>query len=194
MNEIIAGVDEAGVCPIAGPVVAAAVILNPAQGIYKLRDSKQLSIKDRETLFAKIQTRALAYSVGIATVEEIDQLNIFHATMLAMQRAILGLTLQPTQVLIDGRSCPKTSIPSKAIVRGDQLIKSISAASIIAKVTRDQMMRDYHTEFPNYHFDKHKGYPTKEHQRLLSTFGTCPIHRRSFALVKAQLTIQANNT
>jgi len=184
MAEIIAGVDEAGVCPIAGPVVAAAVILNPERGIYKLKDSKLLSPKQREDLYEKITERALAFSVGLATVEEIDDLNIFHATMLAMARAIKGLTLHPSLVLIDGRSAPKIEYTMKPIVGGDRTVKIISAASIIAKVTRDQMMRDYHVQFPKYNFAKHKGYPTKEHQGLLSQFGACPIHRRSFARVK----------
>ena len=161
MIEILAGVDEAGVCPIAGPVVAAAVIMNPEHQVYKLRDSKLLSAKQREILYQKITERALDFSVGIASVEEIDRLNIFHATMLAMERAIKGLSLKPSQVLIDGRSTPKIDFNMKAIVGGDRIVKIISAASIIAKVTRDKIMCDYHEQFPDYHFDKHKGYPTK---------------------------------
>lgn len=189
MSELIAGVDEAGVCPIAGPVVAAAVILNPQMGVYKLRDSKILNAKQRETLYEKIIQRALAFSVGIASVEEIDDLNIFHATMLAMKRAISGLTIVPTKVLIDGRSSPKIEILTQTIVGGDKKIKSISAASIIAKVTRDKLMTEFHRTYPDYHFDKHKGYPTKLHQVSLEKFGVSPIHRRSFARVKKRLLI-----
>lgn len=187
MTELIAGVDEAGVSPIAGPVVAAAVILNPKQGIYKLRDSKILTSDQRDLLYEKINTRALAVSVGIASVEEIDQLNIYHATMLAMQRAIIGLQITPSMVLIDGRGKPKIDLPFETIVDGDKLVKSISAASIIAKVTRDAMMKDFHQQYPVYNFHKHKGYPTKNHKQLLQEHGVCPIHRRSFAAVKARL-------
>lgn len=193
MNKLIAGVDEAGVSPIAGPVVAAAVILNPNQMIYKLRDSKILSIKQREILYEKIQKKALSISVGIASVEEIDRLNIFHATMLAMERAIKGLHVTPSLILIDGRSSPKISLPVKTIVDGDQIVKSISAASIIAKVTRDKIMKNFHFQFPNYNFDKHKGYPTKEHQYCLRTHGVCPIHRRSFSRVKNQIKDEEKN-
>ena len=190
MNEIIAGVDEAGVSPLAGPVVAAAVILNPKHAVYKLRDSKILSANQREILYKKIQERALSVGVGIASVAEIDLLNIFHATMLAMERAIKALTITPSLILIDGRSIPKIDLAMKPIVEGDRLIKCISAASIIAKVTRDQMMRDYHNEFPAYHFDKHKGYPTKDHQRCLAKHGPCPIHRRSFARVRNHIIVE----
>lgn len=193
MSEIIAGVDEAGVCPIAGPVVAAAVILNPEKMVYKLRDSKILSAKQREILYEKIYQRALSVGVGIATVEEIDRLNIFHANMLAMQRAIEALSLAPSLILIDGRAAPKVAWPTKTIVGGDRIVKSISAASIIAKVTRDQMMKEYHLAYPNYQFDKHKGYPTKEHQKHLVAFGACPIHRRSFARVRANLKVETDN-
>lgn len=184
MSQYIAGVDEAGVCPLAGPVVAAAVILNPDKQIYKLRDSKILSPLQRETLYKKITERALDFSIGIANVEEIDQLNIFHATMLAMERAIQGLTLTPIMILIDGRSTPKINQPMKPIVGGDKIVKSISAASIIAKVTRDRIMENFHKEYPNYRFDKHKGYSTKVHQELLKQFGPCSIHRRSFARIR----------
>ncbi|HVY53725.1 MAG TPA: ribonuclease HII [Gammaproteobacteria bacterium] len=184
MKELIAGVDEAGVGPLAGPVVAAAVILNPKQNIYKLRDSKILSAIQRDNLYFKIQNKALAVGLGIASVEEIDQLNIFHATMLAMERAIKSLSLKPSMVLIDGRSCPKSAYPMKAIVQGDRLVKTISAASIIAKVTRDRIMEDLHVKFPHYNFAKHKGYSTKEHQRFLTQHGPCEIHRRSFLRVQ----------
>lgn len=187
MIELIAGVDEVGVGPIAGPVVAAAVILNPNQVVYKLRDSKILSVKQREILFERIKAKALDISIGIAAVEEIDRLNIYHATMLAMERAIKGLKLTPSLILIDGRASPRIDFNVKTIVRGDQTEKSISAASIIAKVTRDRMMDDFHLQFPNYNFGKHKGYSTKEHQKLLLQHGACPIHRRSFLRVKELL-------
>lgn len=190
MTEIIAGVDEAGVCPIAGPVVAAAVILNPKRKIYKLNDSKLLSAKQRETLYKKIIERSISYSIGIASVEEIDRLNIFHATMLAQERAIIGLTIKPSQVLIDGRVGPKISYNIKTIVGGDRIVKIISAASIIAKVTRDKIMGEYHEQYPDFLFDKHKGYPTKEHQKRLQEFGVSPIHRRSFNRVKNRLAFE----
>lgn len=187
MTDIIAGVDEAGVCPIAGPVVAAAVILDPKHKVYKLKDSKILSVQQREILYKKITERALNYCVGIASVEEIDRLNIYHANMLAISRAIMGLTLKPTHVLIDGKNKPKIDYNMQTIVGGDRTVKIISAASIIAKVTRDRIMHDYHQQYPNYRFDKHKGYPTKEHQNYLHEFGVCPIHRRSFNRIKNRL-------
>jgi ribonuclease HII len=189
MIEIIAGVDEVGVSPIAGPVVAAAVILNPKHKVYKLRDSKILSREQREALYAKIIERALDYSIGVATVREIDRINIFHATMLAMERAIRGLSLSPHLILIDGRALPKIDFNMKAIVGGDKKVKVISAASIVAKVIRDRMMEDFHGDFPHYHFNNHKGYPTKEHQAKLQTHGVCPIHRRSYARVKDRLNV-----
>lgn len=184
MNTIIAGVDEAGVGPIAGPVVAAAVILNPAKKIYKLRDSKILSPKQREVLYEKIMQEALSVGVGIASVKEIDNLNIFHANMLAMQRAVLNLKIKPELVLIDGRSKPSIDLPMQAIVGGDKTVKCISAASIIAKVTRDRLMDDYHEKLPEYCFDKHKGYSTKQHHELVCLHGISSIHRRSFSFVK----------
>lgn len=187
MITLIAGVDEAGVSPIAGPVVAAAVILDPTRKIYKVRDSKLLSPQNRERLYEKITSRALAYSIGIATVEEIDRLNIYHATMLAMERAIKGLSLEVTLILIDGNRAPKINYPMKTIVGGDRLIKTISAASIIAKVTRDRLMREFHNVYPVYNFAQHKGYPTKEHKRLLKLYGVSPIHRQSFTAVKNEL-------
>lgn len=188
VTKIIAGVDEVGVGPLAGPVVAAAVILDPDYKIYKLRDSKILTANQREILFEKIQKKALSISLGMASVEEVDELNIFHATMLAMERAIKGLTLVPELIMIDGRSSPKISLPVQTIVGGDKTVKSISAASIIAKVTRDRLMNEYHHQFPDYRFDKHKGYSTKEHQALLKQFGACPLHRRSFQRVKNVIT------
>ena len=181
---LIAGVDEVGVGPIAGPVVAAAVILDPNKAIYKLRDSKLLTAKQREALYVRIMKNALSVSVGMASVAEIDTLNIFHATMLAMQRAINNLSISPTLIQVDGRSKPSVNIPVEAIVGGDRTIKCISAASIIAKVTRDRMMTEYHGEFPNYYFDRHKGYSTKLHQELVIQHGICPIHRTSFSFIK----------
>ncbi|MBA3536606.1 MAG: ribonuclease HII [Tatlockia sp.] len=183
LSYLLAGVDEAGVSPIAGPVVAAAVILDPNRKIYKIRDSKLVSAINRERLYAKITSRALAYSVGIATVEEIDRLNIHYATMLAMERAIRGLPLKATLILIDGNRAPKIDYPMKTIVSGDRLIKTISAASIIAKVTRDRLMIEYHKVYPFYSFAQHKGYKTKEHQMLLKQFGVSPIHRQTFTAV-----------
>ncbi|MBA2657194.1 MAG: ribonuclease HII [Tatlockia sp.] len=183
----MAGVDEAGVSPLAGPVVAASVILDPNRRIYKIRDSKLVNPINRERLYAKITSRALAYSIGIATVEEIDQLNIYHATMLAMERAIKGLALKATLILIDGNRAPKIDYPMKTIVGGDRLIKSISAASIIAKVTRDRLMREFHLIYPDYNFAQHKGYSTKQHELLLKQFGACPIHRQTFSAVKNEL-------
>lgn len=184
VTELIAGVDEAGVGPIAGPVVAAAVILNPEKKIYKLRDSKILSPKERDILFQRISDKALCVGVGIANVEEIDHLNIFHATMLAMQRAILNLKIQPQLILIDGRSKPPINLPMQAIVGGDKTVKCISAASIVAKVTRDKLMTDYHKSYPHYHFAQHKGYSTKLHQKLVSLHGISDLHRRSFSFIK----------
>lgn len=184
---MIAGVDEVGVGPLAGPVVAAAVILDPQHKVYKLRDSKILTPEIREILYARIMERALDVSIGIANVQEIDTLNIFHATMLAMERAIKGLTLTPSLILIDGRSKPKMDLPIKPIVRGDQTEKPISAASIIAKVTRDRLMTNFHEEYPLYHFNEHKGYSTKKHQRAILEHGICPLHRRSFQFVKNYL-------
>ncbi|MBA2710522.1 MAG: ribonuclease HII [Tatlockia sp.] len=186
LGKVVAGVDEAGVSPLAGPVVAAAVILDPDNRIYKLKDSKLLNPAQREHLFSRIYSKALAVSVGIASVEEIDRLNIYHATMLAMERAIRGLKLDSELILIDGMRKPKIQYPMKTIIRGDQLIKAISAASIIAKVTRDRIMTEYHHAFPLYNFAKHKGYPTKEHQILLQQYGVSPIHRQSFAMVRRQ--------
>lgn len=190
MKKIIAGVDEVGVGPIAGPVVAAAVILDPRNMIYKLRDSKILTPAQREVLYTRINQKALAISIGVATVEEIDQLNIYHATLLAMERAIKSLSIAPELILIDGRATPKIDYNMQALVGGDGIEKSISAASIIAKVTRDRMMEKFHLQFPCYQFNKHKGYSTKEHQALLKTFGPSPIHRRSFTRVKALLTLE----
>lgn len=188
---MVAGVDEAGVGPIAGPVVAAAVILNPAKKIYKLRDSKILSPEWREKLYLKIIDNALCVATGIASVEEIDTLNIFHATLLAMQRAIINLKIPPGLILIDGRGKPSLNLPMETIIGGDKTVKCISAASIIAKVTRDRIMDNYHLQFPVYSFNQHKGYSTKLHQKLVTIHGISSIHRRSFSFVKRFLEIES---
>jgi len=180
----IAGVDEAGRGPLCGPVYAAAVILDPLRPIDGLNDSKKLSEKKREALAPLIRERALAWAVGIATVEEIDRLNILHATMLAMRRAVEGLAVPPDQVLIDGnRVPPGLTVPARAIVGGDASEAAISAASILAKTGRDHEMMALAALYPQYGIAKHKGYPTAEHLAALRIHGPSPIHRRSFAPV-----------
>jgi ribonuclease HII len=180
----IAGVDEAGRGPLCGPVYAAAVILDPARPIDGLNDSKKLSEKKREALAPLIRERALAWAVGIATVEEIDRLNILHATMLAMRRAVEGLAVPPDQVLVDGnRIPPGLTVPARAIVGGDASEAAISAASILAKTGRDHEMMALAALYPQYGIAKHKGYPTAEHLAALRIHGPSPIHRRSFAPV-----------
>jgi ribonuclease HII len=186
-GEIVCGVDEAGRGPLAGPVVAAAVILDPARPIVGLDDSKALSAKKREQLYIEIVERAQAYCVASASVEEIDTLNILHATMLAMKRAVEGLAVLPTLAKIDGNRCPTLAIRSEAIIGGDALVPSISAASILAKVTRDRMLVDLHASFPLYGFDVHSGYGTPKHLAALREHGPCEHHRRSFAPVRAAL-------
>lgn len=182
-NNWIAGIDEAGRGPLAGPVIAAAVILNPNKPIPGLNDSKKLSEKQRENLFAIIQEEALAWAVGRAESDEIDKVNILQATFLAMQRAFSGLKITPCIALIDGNQAPKLSCTIKTIVGGDALEPAISAASILAKVTRDREMMQLDKQFPNYGFAKHKGYPTAAHIKALQQFGPCEIHRRSYAPV-----------
>lgn len=186
-DRVIAGVDEAGRGPLAGPVVAAAVILNPKLPIAGLADSKKLTENQRNKLAEQIKLNALAYAIAQASVEEIDSLNILQASLLAMQRAIAQLAVVPTQVLVDGNKLPVLNIPAKAIVKGDSLIPAISAASILAKVTRDAMMVEYHQQFPNYSFHIHKGYGTKRHIAEIMEFGCLVIHRRSFNPVKKLL-------
>jgi len=181
--EIIAGVDEVGRGPLAGPVVAAAVILDPANPIEGLKDSKKLSAVKRETLSEIIQKQSMSYAFGEASVEEIDALNILQASLLAMQRAVNNLLITPTKILIDGNRCPNLSIPAEAIIKGDQKIPAISAASIIAKVKRDAMLVDYDKQFPGYGFAIHKGYPTKQHLLALEELGPTIIHRKSFGPV-----------
>jgi len=183
----VAGVDEAGCAPLAGPVVAAAVILDRTSFPRGIDDSKLLPEPAREALYLKL-TRVAAWGVGIADVEEIDVLNIFWARMLAMQRAVDALGVEPAMVLVDGNRCPRWERPSVAIVEGDARCRSIAAASIVAKVTRDRMMADYARDYPGYGWETNKGYPTPEHQRALRALGPTPLHRRSFAPVR-QLTL-----
>lgn len=181
----IAGVDEAGRGPLAGPVVAAAVILDPAAVPDGLRDSKKLSAGRRELLATEIRASALAWSVAWCDREEIDVLNILNASLLAMTRAVAGLRCEPGFVQVDGNRCPRLTMPVEAIVRGDGLIPAISAASILAKVARDDLMRRLHVQYPVYGFDRHKGYPTALHLECLGRYGPSPQHRRSFAPVRA---------
>lgn len=180
----IAGVDEVGRGPLVGAVVTAAVILDPARPIVGLADSKKLSEKRRLALYDEIVEKALSWSLGRAEPEEIDRLNILHATMLAMQRAVAGLHISPDFVLIDGNRCPALAMPSMAVVKGDSLVREISAASIIAKVTRDREMSELDVLFPQYGFAQHKGYPTALHMEKLAQHGVTPHHRRSFAPVR----------
>ena len=183
-DDVVCGVDEAGRGPLAGPVVAAAVILDPARPIRGLNDSKLLTVQARETLYERIVERSLAWSVASATVEEIDTLNILHATMLAMRRAVEGLSIVPTLAKIDGNRCPVMPVRSEAVIGGDALVPSISAASIIAKVTRDHMLVELHQRHPHYGFDAHAGYGTPQHLEALRVHGPCEHHRRSFAPVR----------
>ncbi len=187
MNGLVCGVDEAGRGPLAGPVYAAAVILDPARPIAGLADSKKLSERTRERLAAEIRERALAFGIAFASVEEIDRINILQATLLAMRRAVEGLAVQPAQALIDGNRCPVLAMPCRAIVRGDASEPAISAASILAKTARDAEMRRIHEAFPQYALDRHKGYDTQAHRAALQLHGPAVFHRRSFAPVKALL-------
>ena len=183
MSALVCGVDEAGRGPLAGAVFAAAVILNPAVPIAGLKDSKQLSERRRDHLAILIREQALAWSIAVASVEEIDKLNIHHATLLAMKRAVEGLAVAPGEVLVDGLYCPAIAYPSRAIVKGDSLVAEISAASILAKTARDAEMRELDQRFPQYGFAKHKGYPTKAHFAALLQHGVSTVHRRSYAPV-----------
>ncbi len=186
---LVCGIDEAGRGPLAGPVVAAAVILDPARPIPGLNDSKKLSEKRREVLAGEIREKALAWGVAEATVEEIDQLNILHATFLAMQRAVAALSVAPERAMVDGNRCPKLPIPVEAVVNGDGKIASIAAASILAKTVRDAGMLALHAIYPQYGFDRHMGYPTAVHFAALEAHGASPVHRRSFAPVAKQLSL-----
>jgi len=178
---LLAGVDEAGRGPLAGPVVAAAVILNPSKPIKGLNDSKKLSAKRRDALFDEIQDKALCLCVAQASVQEIDELNILRATLLAMQRAVAGLRLAPAKVLVDGNQLPMLPVLCEAVVGGDALIAEISAASILAKVQRDRWCAEVDLTWPAYGFAKHKGYGTAAHMQALQEHGPCELHRRSFA-------------
>jgi ribonuclease HII len=180
---LVCGVDEAGRGPLAGPVYAAAVILNPRRRIKGLRDSKELVPEERTRLAELIKTRAVQWAVGSATVEEIDRLNILQASLLAMLRAVQRLSVPPHEVLVDGLYCPSVQMPARAIVGGDACVAEISAASILAKTERDLLMLRLHEIFPQYRFDKHKGYATPEHLELLRQHGPSEVHRRSFAPV-----------
>jgi len=191
---LIAGVDEVGRGPLAGAVVAAAVILNPKKPIDGLLDSKLLDESKRESLDKLIRRRAMAYCVAEASVAEIDELNILHASMLAMKRAVEGLGLAPNLVLVDGNRCPAIDYPCQAIVKGDQHVQSISAASIIAKVARDRQMVELHQKHPEFGFDRHKGYPTAQHRAAIMQFGVTPLHRQSFAPVRNALMLNKEPT
>ena len=184
---LIAGVDEVGRGPLAGPVIAAAVILDPARPIAGLADSKKLSPARRERLALDIRANALAWALGRAEVAEIDRLNIFQASLLAMRRAVEALPMTPDRVLVDGKHCPPLACPCTAIVKGDATVPAISAASILAKVARDAELRELHDRYPHYDFARHKGYPTAIHREALRRYGPCPEHRRSFAPVAAAL-------
>ena len=188
--KLIAGVDGVGRGPLVGAVVTAAVILDPQKPIMGLTDSKKLSEKKRLVLAEEIKEKALCWSLGRAEPEEIDSLNILHATMLAMQRAVEGLSITPDFVLIDGNRIPNLSMPAQAVVKGDALVQEISAASILAKVTRDLEMAELDKQFPEYGFAKHKGYPTALHFEKLSQYGATPFHRKSFAPVARCLNLK----
>lgn len=187
MPGLTCGVDEAGRGPLAGPVFAAAVILGSAHGIAGLADSKKLTAARRTTLALQIRQHALAWAVASASVQEIDTLNILQASLLAMRRAVEGLELMPTEVLVDGLYCPELPQPSRAIVRGDSTVAEISAASILAKTARDAFMLELHQAHPQYGFDRHKGYPTVAHLAALRAYGVSVVHRRSFAPVRELL-------
>jgi len=184
-HSLVAGIDEAGRGPLAGPVVAAAVILPRGCCPRGLDDSKKVPAPRREILAALIRRAALAWAVGLSTVAEIDRNNIHQATFRAMRRALAGLAVRPGHLLVDGYRIPDAPVAQTAVKHGDALCASIAAASILAKVTRDQMMAEYHRLYPQYGFDRHKGYGTAEHMRALAAFGPCPWHRRSFAPVRA---------
>jgi ribonuclease HII len=188
LQVLVCGVDEAGRGPLAGAVYAAAVILNDARPIAGLADSKKLSEKKRERLALEIREHALAWAIASASAEEIDQINILRASLLAMKRAIEALSLTPHEVLVDGLHTPDTGLPSRAIVKGDSSVAAISAASILAKTARDAALLELHESYPQYGFALHKGYPTTAHLAALREHGPCPEHRRSFGPVKAVAT------
>lgn len=183
-HELVAGVDEVGRGPLCGAVVTAAVILDPSRPILGLNDSKKLTEARREKLYDEICEKALSWHIARAEVEEIDELNILHATMLAMQRAVEGLHIVPKLAMIDGNRCPKLSMPAEAVVKGDSKVPAIAAASILAKVSRDREMAAFELIYPGYGIGGHKGYPTPVHLEALARLGPTPIHRRSFAPVR----------
>ena len=183
----VAGVDEAGRGPLAGPVIAAAVILDPENPVFGLKDSKQLTQARREALYLEITQKAIAWAVGRAGVGEIDRLNILQATLLAMRRAVVMLNPPAHRVLVDGNQCPRLDCPVEAVVRGDSTVAAISAASIIAKVTRDREMVDMDRRYPGYGLARHKGYPSRDHLLALQKLGVTPLHRRSYAPVRKLL-------
>ncbi|MBC3255530.1 ribonuclease HII [Pseudomonas paralactis] len=183
-HELVAGVDEVGRGPLCGAVVTAAVILDPSRPILGLNDSKKLTEARREKLYDEICEKALSWHIARAEVEEIDELNILHATMLAMQRAVEGLHITPKMAMIDGNRCPKLTMPSEAVVKGDSKVPAIAAASILAKVSRDREMAAFELIYPGYGIGGHKGYPTPVHLEALARLGPTPIHRRSFAPVR----------
>ncbi|MEE4714499.1 ribonuclease HII [Pseudomonas alliivorans] len=185
VEDLVAGVDEVGRGPLCGAVVTAAVILDPTRPILGLNDSKKLTEARREKLFDEIQEKALCWFIARAEVEEIDELNILHATMLAMKRAVEGLSITPRLALIDGNRCPQLSVPSAPMVQGDAKVPAIAAASILAKVSRDREMAAFELIYPGYGMGGHKGYPTPVHLEALARLGPTPIHRRSFAPVRA---------
>lgn len=189
-NELICGVDEAGRGPLAGPVFAAAVILDPTKLIVGLRDSKKLTAARREALAIQIKANALAWSIAQCSEAEIDDINILQASMLAMRRAIEGLKIQPTLALIDGNRCPIIAIRTEAIIEGDDKVPAISAASILAKTARDAALVILHQQYPHYAFDQHKGYPTALHLERLRAHGVSPVHRRTYAPVRALLALE----
>ena len=183
-SKLTAGVDEAGRGPLAGPVIAAAVILDPDKGIDNLADSKLLSARQRARLAVEIRSKSICWGIGRAEVEEIDSLNILQASLLAMKRAVKSMKISPVLVLVDGNRCPDLDCDTRAIVRGDRLVSAISAASILAKVYRDEEMVNMDIAYPGYGFASHKGYPTRQHLQALSEKGLCPIHRKTFKPVR----------
>ena len=192
LYQFIAGVDEVGRGPLAGPVVTAAVILDRSNPIEGLTDSKKLSEAQREQLAIEIKEKAICWALGRAEVEEIDRINILQATLLAMQRAIAGLEQKPEFVLVDGNRCPSFHCPAEAIVKGDLRVPEISAASIIAKVSRDNEMAELNLQYPGYGLEKHKGYPTRAHIEAMTNLGVTPIHRRSYAPVRKVMELQVS--
>lgn len=193
VEELVAGVDEVGRGPLCGPVVTAAVILDPRRPIAGLNDSKKLSEARREALFDEIREKALAWCIARADVEEIDRLNILHATMLAMQRAVEGLSVTPKLALIDGNRCPQLDVPCAPVIQGDSQVPAIAAASILAKVSRDREMQALDLLYPGYGLAGHKGYPTPAHLEALHSLGATSIHRRSFAPVRMALQAMAES-